>query len=358
MLRITLTVPADADALGARWRAFEAEAAGSFFQSWTWLGCRFAARFTDPVLLAAEADGRTLALALFNRRRGAAGDTLWLGESGDAAEDAVFTEHNGPLLAAGAPAGLALACLKAARGGTLAGLRRFGRRVVLSGIGADLAAAAATLPGTLARGPARPAPCVDFASLRAAGQDHAASLSANSRAQLRRSLRRYGAAGTLAIRAAADLDEARAFLDALAGLHQASWQRRGQPGAFANPAFRAFHQALIARAWPRGEAELLHVTAGGETIGYLYNFLWRGWALAYQSGFVYPPDDAQRKPGLTCHHLAIARHLAGGMAGYDFLAGAARYKSSLGNVEHELAWLELGPAWRPAALRQHLTRTA
>src|SRR5258705_244784 len=54
MLRITLSVPEDLAGLGARWRTLEAAADGSFFQSWSWVGCLAAARFSTPVLLAAE----------------------------------------------------------------------------------------------------------------------------------------------------------------------------------------------------------------------------------------------------------------------------------------------------------------
>ena len=343
MPQITVSAPSDVESLGARWRALEGEADVSFFQSWTWVGCEAARRFADPVLIEARTGGRTVGLALCNRRAGWVGDRLWLGESGDAALDSPFVEHNGPVVAA---AGIEEPMLRAA-------LARRGRRLVLSGVGESRASLARAIRGTVDMSAERPAPYVDFAVLRAAGQDHMASLSANARQQLRRSLRRYG---PVEVRAADGLAEALTFLDGLAALHQATWNARGQPGAFAVPEFRRFHQALLARAIPRGEAELLHITAAGETVGYLYNFLWRGWVLAYQSGFAYPDGDAHRKPGITCHHLAIARHLAAGQAGYDFLAGAARYKTSLANRVRHLAWLELGPVWRPAALRGALRR--
>ena len=114
--------------------------------------------------------------------------------------------------------------------------------------------------------------------------------------------------------------------------------------------FRRFHAELITRAMPRGEVELLRICAGGAVVGYLYNFLWRGWSLAYQSGFAYPDGDSHRKPGLTCHHLAINRHFARDGLGYDLLAGEGRYKSSLANTSSVLSWLETGPVWRWSAL--------
>ncbi len=344
MITVTLTAPPDFDSLGAEWRRVEAMSDGSFFTSWSWTGCEAASRFPDPLLLRAETAGRTIALALFNRTRSPFGDTLWLGESGDPALDTVFIEHNAPLITRDAPPETATLLFEAMRRGG------FARRVVLSGIGDALAGRALPLRGTIRRQHDRPAPYAGFTVLRDAGQDYDSGLSFNTRYQLRRSLRRYAERGPVTITPAADAAEAVEFLDAMGRLHQATWEGRGAPGAFANPFFRRFHAELLARAVPRGEAEMLRIAAGDEVLGYLYNFLWQGWSLSYQSGFAYPGDDNHRKPGLTCHHLAIQRHFAAGGAGYDFLAGAARYKTSLANGQRTLYWLETGPIWRRGAI--------
>ncbi len=329
--------------LGTRWRDLEADSDASFFQSWSWVGCRAAERFPDPVLIEAREGGQTLALALFNRRRSLLGATLHLNETGDAVHDSPFVEHNFPLHRRG-HAAAAAACLAAA-------LHGLGRRVVLGGTDAAGAALARRLPGCAVTRQVRPAPYVDLAALRAAGTPHEAGLSANTRQQLRRSARRYG---PLAATRAADAAEGLRFLDALAALHQASWTARGQPGAFAAPFFAAFHRALVADALPRGEVELWHVAAEAGTVGYLYNFRRNGRVAAYQSGFAYPPGDNVRKPGLTSHAAVIARALAEGCDEYDFLGGGDRYKTSLANASRDLHWLELGPCWRPAALRARL----
>jgi len=336
-LRISLSRPADLAAPAAAWRALEARADGSFFQSWTWVGCRAAERFADPVLLRADGGGGgPVGLALLNRRRG-----LFLAESGRPGLDSVHVEHNGVLLARGHEAALA-ACLRAllAQG-----------RLVLSGTDAAHLAAARHAGAVRLRRSA-PAPYVDLAAL--GGRDFLAGLSANTRAQLRRSERAYG---PVAVRPAADVDEARAFLETLAVLHQARWTARGQPGAFANPAFRRFHAELLARAVPRGEAALLRVSAGGAVIGYLYNFMYRGRVLAYQSGFDYAAAPPRAKPGLTCHRAAIVQAAREGMAAYDFLAGGDRYKTSLADKSATLHWLEVAPRWSPRGLAWRMLNT-
>ena len=344
MTTITLQPVADVAALGEIWRALEQRADLSFFQSWTWTGCLAARRFPDPVLLRATSGGADVALALFNRRRG----RLLLGETGEADRDAVFIEHNGILAAREAGADLRARCLRPIDG----------RRLVLSGVDDEHLGLLRDLPGTALVRRTREAPYIDYAALPAG--PFAASLSPNTRYQIGRSDRRYAARGPLRIQRAASVAEARAFLTALAALHQRHWERRGSPGAFANPAFTRFHHALIARAMPARETDLLRIEAGEAVIGYLYNFIHRGRVHAYQSGFDYDAAQPHEKPGLTCHHLAIELYRREGMARYDFLAGEDRYKTSLANASATLHWLEylpqFSPAWFAAAGRRVLGR--
>ena len=171
--------------------------------------------------------------------------------------------------------------------------------------------------------------------------------SANTRQQLRRSDRAYGA---LTVTRARDAAEAHAMLDAMVPLHQATWAARGAPGCFAEPFFARFHHALIDRGMPRGEIDLLQVSGEGGIVGILYNFRYRGRSLAYQSGFAYRSADARCKPGLTCHHQAIRFCSEIGLDCYDFLAGEGRYKRSLAEQEITDALARRGSPWSPAFL--------
>jgi CelD/BcsL family acetyltransferase involved in cellulose biosynthesis len=326
----------DFDALGLRWRALEAGADCSFFQTWTWVGCLARERYPDPVLVEATESGRTVALALFNRARGA----LYLHESGSAELDCPYIEQNGVLAQAGRVAELTALCLRAVT-------RRY--RVVLSGVGDSTVAAArgAAMIARVSRSQA--SPCADLAAVRRAGGCYLAGLSANTRQQIRRSDRFYGA---VAAEAADSVGSARAALDEMAVLHQASWAARGKPGSFARPFFRRFHHALLGAAVPRGEALLVRVSYCDTTIGILYNFRFRRRMLAYQSGFAYAKTGRHAKPGLTCHHAAIRLALEQDIEIYDFLAGEDRYKRSLSDCAHSQAWIEAGPFWSPRLLGQ------
>jgi CelD/BcsL family acetyltransferase involved in cellulose biosynthesis len=344
-VRISISRTPDLDGLGQRWRAVEAEAetSATIFRSWTWVGADAATRYTDPFLIEANDGDRTVGLALFNRTRGLP-PRLHLSESGNPDIDRVFIEHNGPLLARDAPPGTLAAMLRPLRG----------RAATLSGIDTRTldAASDAGLAPRVAQ--TRIAPVADLR--RGPFLD---GLSANTRQQLRRSARLFeqAAGAPLSIALARDVSTATEWLDALAGLHQRTWQARGKPGAFADASFVRFHRALIAAGLPRGQVEMLRISAGDTVIGYLYNLRSGNRVHAYQSGFAYG-DDPRRKPGLTCHHVAIERAQAEGVAVYDFLAGDDRYKQSLANDAAPLHWVTIDPIWSPVALARRVKDAA
>jgi CelD/BcsL family acetyltransferase involved in cellulose biosynthesis len=285
------------------------------------------------VLVEALDGERTVALALFNRRGGA----LYLGQSGDPVLDCIYVEFNGVLTETGREAELTVACLRAARARS---------RLVLGGVSAATAASAAET-GSVLCNRSLAAPVVDLAG---GVGDFLDRRSANTRQQLRRSNRDYAAAGGISIDRAGTLAEAGEFLDGLIALHQRSWTARGRTGAFASAFFGRFHRALIGRGLERGEIDLFRVSAGPQTIGFLYNFRYRGHSLAYQSGFDYAAAGRYQKPGMTCHYEAI-RYAQGWRAErYDFLAGDDRYKRSLSDRAETLCWIEVASRWSPRFL--------
>lgn len=364
-VRIVLRSAPDENALCGAWRELEARSDCSFFQSWTYTGCLMAARFPDPLVLEAfvrkaenEPEER-VALALFNRRRGRLGvERLLLGESGIPSFDTLFIEHNGPLVARGLAPTLLPRLIRAALQQPAASERApAAKRVLsLSGVGADVLAAARSARAVINLEKTRLAPALDLAGLRRKGIGHLDCLSANTRYQLRRSLRRFATSGPVSVRRAATSAEAHTWLEALADLHQRTWEGRGQRGAFAEPDFRRFHHALIDRGLTRREVDVLEVRAGPDRLGYLLNFVFHGTVYAYQSGFDYALAERHQKPGLTCHHLAIEMYLRDGLDRYDFLGGAERYKTSLSDTTTPLHWMSLAARWSAAGGLLRLSR--
>ena len=321
----------DFAALAPVWRELERRADCSFFQSWAWTGCLAEERFAEPWLLIARRGDRVVGLALLNRGpRAGLTRPILLGESGKPDLDSIFTEHNGLLLDRDEPDGLAARCWAALA-------EKFGAaRWLISGTSE---ATCAALPGErIARIRAyRPAPYLDLSP----DIDPLVGFSANTRQQLRRSLRAWEKIGPLMLEVAATEDQADQYLMALSELHQSYWTARGKPGAFAEPFFERFHHALLRRPSDRQAVDVISVSTDSRVVGYLLNFVHDGWVAAYQSGFDFGPDADRLRPGLVCHLMAIQHYARAGMRRYDFLGGEARYKRSLANAEIPLVWLDV-----------------
>lgn len=344
---LSLTRVRDFQSLGRIWRELEERADGSFFQGWTWTGCLAEERFSDPILLEARIGPEVVALALFNRRRDRLGrERLHLGESGDPALDCPYIEHNGVLVARGQPGDLAGRCLAAARRLPLEGRRPWlPRAIVASGVPEPLVQACG---GRILR--SQRGWRADLGAVRRGGGCYLASRSPNTRQQLRRSARALAVHGPLTVARPRDAAEAMVFLAGLESLHQARWQARGRPGAFAPPFFGRFHRALVGRGWDRGEVRICRLSINGTNVAFLYNFRYRDTVLAYQSGFAELAGGAALKPGYTAHALEIRCCVEAGAETYDFLAGDSRYKRSLGDSSYMLHWVGPG-AWFPGADR-------
>ena len=181
---------------------------------------------------------------------------------------------------------------------------------------------------------------VDLDAVRNGGGDYLALLSSNTRQQVRRSLKAYEESGNLRVSVASSGEAAVEYLHGLQELHDARWQGKGQDGAFPSEFTRSFHDRLVREAVARGEVQMLRVTAGDRVVGYLYNFVRDGHVYFYQSGFNYT-ENPKLRPGLVCHYLAIMHNLKTDNRIYDFLAGAQRYKQSLGSAEVKMYWFAL-----------------
>jgi CelD/BcsL family acetyltransferase involved in cellulose biosynthesis len=309
----------------ATWRRLEAGARPSYFLTWgwieNWLAC--VPRTDRPQLAIVSRDGAAIAAFFIGRRRGLRHGVLptraiYLNATGVPRFDELCIEHNQVL---GEPISIdALIEL----------LPRDWDELFLPGIAPALAGSSRVRVEKEVA-----APYVDLARVRASTGGYVALLGSSTRAQVRRARR---VAGPLTVEVAAELDQALAIYDELVALHQASWQARGEPGAFADPWFDAFHRRLIARRFAHGEIQLVRVRAGGVTLGCLYNLVANGRVLFYQSGLA-RFDDPHLKPGFLCHAAAIEHCAAAGLAIYDLLGGDARYKQQLATDEARLAWI-------------------
>lgn len=330
-LQVTLGACPSAARLGPEWETLESQGTASFFSSWTWIGTwlRGLDQQRSPQLLRATLGTETVGLALLvprktRRLRILPSMGLHLNATGDPQADDLCIEHNGLLVRQDRHEDISAAML-----GHLFGSGHRWDQLHLRGLSTTPTALAVLPSRWVLRQESEKAYLVALDTVRSRDGNFLGWLSTSTRSQIRRSLKAYEALGPVATSAARDTPQALQFLDRLKALHQHTWQSRGAPGAFANPGFEAHHTEIIRRGFDRAEVQMLRVHAGERDIGYLYNFVYRGRVICYQSGFDYGLVQRTHSPGLTAHALAVQQWADSDMHTYDFLAGDARYKREL-----------------------------
>ncbi|CAN5471410.1 hypothetical protein BH10PSE12_BH10PSE12_16170 [soil metagenome] len=319
-------------ALGKRWRALEGQGEGSMFLGWTWMESWLSATGAKPELLTVTQDGQDVALALIGRslapRLLGPVATLWVNQAGTHRADRPFIEYNGLLIARAAPGDTHAVAMREMMA------RNDWRALRLSGVEPDAPLSVEGRFRRRLRTDMAPAYYVSLNAVRDCGGDYLSLLSANTRSQIRRAAKDYGAQDAVVSVAGPDAVE-----DWLAEM-QALNAGRHADNAWDEPVFREFVRALLANGGRQGEVELLRVEKGGVTLGLLLNFVYRGRAMNYQSAFA-QPISAKGKPGLLCHAAAVDRYAGMGLALYSLLAGKDRYKESLSTGTEALEWWTL-----------------
>ncbi len=329
------------DPMAAMWLGLQARADVTFYLTWHWIGTWAELADVKPHVLAARDGDCLVGLGLFvaamqKRHRGLLRSrTLFLHETGDPEVDINCIEYNGFLVDRAYGAALERRMLEFAL--TTPDLPPWDEIRLGGVLTRYLDMANGTKTHIVSR---RGTAEVDLEAVRASGRGYLDALSANTRYQTRRAMKLYGQRGELALDVAGSLEEALTFLEGMKALHQPYWTARGSRGAFGYPFLERFHRKVIARALPEGAVELLRVRAGDVPIGYLYNFIHKGWVGTYLSGFAYE-EDPKLKPGYVSFALCVEHHLKRETKVVDFLAGELRYKTSLGRPKHTMVNADL-----------------
>jgi CelD/BcsL family acetyltransferase involved in cellulose biosynthesis len=345
-------------ALEAQWRALEARADITFFLSWDWIGAWVDEAGLPEWVLVGRAGGEIVCLGLLRRslqrRHGfVTSRTLHLHNTGDEDKDVIFIEYNGLLTAQrfGMLEAEAIRFIRSRQGD----IGRFDE-MSFGGFADDryqaiCAAGLATHVHAL-----KSTASIDLKALTTAGGDYLATLSANTRQQIRRAIRLYEARGPVVLEAAESVEQALAWFDAMGALHEAAWRGRGDEGGAWRFAFLvAFHRRVIERSFPHG-VEIVRISCGGRPIGYIHCLIRGGWIGSYLSGFAYE-DDNKVKPGLVSFCLYVQHRLNIGGDVLDFLAGDHRYKTSLGTPGPRMVWFTVRER-RPQLLLESALRRA
>jgi CelD/BcsL family acetyltransferase involved in cellulose biosynthesis len=182
----------------------------------------------------------------------------------------------------------------------------------------------------------RTAPFLDM-SIAKTPADILNIFSANTRAQIRRTIKHFETLGNLTVSSPQDATMAIQFFEELMKMHQEHWTLRGKPGAFSSNYLSGFHRELIVNSFNQRICRLFKISAGNVTLGYIYGFERFKRFYFYQSGIDYNVEK-NLKPGLLAHFSAIQTLHTLGFAEYDFLAGSSQYKRSISNKERVLHW--------------------
>jgi hypothetical protein len=202
---------------------------------------------------------------------------------------------------------------------------------------------------------------VGLDKLREQEQHYAATLSKNTKSAINRATKyiekTYGSISMQVHKH--EIDEI--LTSKLAPLHIAQWGKTEQGSGFSNPHFMDFHQHFLQElslfdqhhkshgaTMPYRCEVLSFVVENLNTqkedtqvsqpheLGHLYMLLSNNDAFFYLSAINYNDNDNKYKPGLVMHKLAIEHYAAQGYDSYDFLAGSARYKESLSTSHYPM----------------------
>ena len=121
----------------------------------------------------------------------------------------------------------------------------------------------------------------------------------------------------------------------LADLHQRIRTAAGDPGAFATPTLRAFHEAVALRMHDAGRLRLWRLDVGDDPIAVIECFRFADTVSFYTTG--YDPAWGRFGPGRRIMAAAIAGAIDEGAREFDFLRGDETYKAAWGaEVRHDL----------------------
>lgn len=340
------------------WRSLEANAQPSYFLSWGWIENWLAALPADETpSLAVIHDGDAPAAAFFLAQRRVRrnfvlqANALYFNATGSPKLDGVSIEHNGMLAAPGARRSLSgiLDMLPADWDELhLPAVDRY----AFDDLGAPTSPLATRYKVSIER--EQLAPFVDLEAVRTVEGGYDALLPASTRTQLRRT---RSITSEIDVEVAVDERQAMDIYGDLLRLHARRWALRGRRGAFADPWFEQFHRRLILSRLPHGEIQLMRISAGGTTLGCLYNFVYNGRVTFYQCGLA-SFDDPHVKPGYISHAAAVEYNALAGHSTYDLLGGHAAYKENLATGVNRLVWLRVQRPLAKIAIEERISKWA
>lgn len=323
--------------LAEDWMALEAKACNQVFLSWNWMSNWLGAYQPNCRVLKAVVSGDLVGIALLTEREHRR--HLWLRsyclrlhQTGDSAQDQIWIEYNGILVAKGYEQAVNERWFS-----YLVDTQPQCDEFVFSGLPCsqidELNRDAKFFSQELWT-----APCygIDLQALRISQKNYLESLSRNSRYQIKRSLKLLDPHNKAQIERACNSAQAKEYFHRAGLLHLKRWGSGPAESGFANPAFVMFHERLIESGGVEdGWIDVLKICFDDGLEAYFYNLIYKERVYFYL-GAAMLAASPKMKVGLSGHAMCVQYYLDRGLNYYDFMSGSERYKASLGSAAESL----------------------
>jgi CelD/BcsL family acetyltransferase involved in cellulose biosynthesis len=320
------------DSLREQWQQLERNEDLPFFLSWSWVEIWIQTYKPKPLIVTARYRQRVVAMGLFtfSAYRGFFSikvKQLCLHQTGDHLMDQIWMEYNDFICESEHQKAATNACLAA-----MMELDTRWDKIILSMMTSGRANDVLSELPNSAIFIRRPCYTTSLTSIRENGGDYLATLTANTRYQIRRSIREYEKRyGTLSFNLAGSTNEALDFFRQAGPLHKKRWKDSG----YGNQMFVDFHENLISTHFESHSVDLIKINAGDTTIAIIYNHIRGKKVFFYLHGLRFE-DNPRFKPGLVAHSMATQYYLENGMEVYDYMGGYSQYKEQLSEKTEDL----------------------
>ncbi len=296
-----------------------------FFLTWSWISCWLKTYNPEIIVVSALYEDQIVAIGLFTRsnegRHGFVSSHQYrLHQMGDPLLDQIWMEYNDFICDSKHKVNVVNACLKA-----LMESSNEWDEIVLSMMSESRTKEIShIIPDTqiIAENPCY---ALDLQQLQKTNTDYLSLLKANTRYQIRRSMRLYEKLhGELVLTVAQNEAEAQQFFLEAKSYHIARWDDSG----YKNNQFILFHQNLIKNSFASHSIDLIKVSSGDTLLAILYYHIVNKHVFFYLHGLNYE-SDYKLKPGLVAHTLATQHYQRQGMHSYDYMGGYSQYKCQL-----------------------------
>lgn len=328
---IHITQQYDYQKLKQDWKRIEGNIEIPFFLTWDWVSCWIETYSPELIFVTASMDNIPVCIGLFTqsdtmRHRFIRSRQIRLHQTGNCHKDQIWVEYNDFICEESYRVEAVDACL------SILNSELIFDEIILSMMPQERGDQIIDKTPNAFIVLQVPSFSVDLENIRAKKTSYLESLSANTRYQIRRSMRLYEKKyGNLQIKFAENKKQALAYFHKAAPYHVQRWYDSG----YKNDQFINFHENLIKRTYDQNCILLIEVMAGNETIAVMYYQVSGGTIYFYLHGLKYE-EDPKMKPGLVSHYLATEYLKDTNFKYYDFMGGYSQYKAQLARKTNNL----------------------